>query len=135
MRRWKDKENEKSKVTVRLQDKEESKTLNKQKREKRTSWGQLKKVSFGESLKKQGNPKEAMSETKIHNRRKNIVVSNRNGWGRRGSQNRDYKDKRRRTEGENLKDSGEGVDLPEEVLKRTVFDVKVESREHRLTKG
>lgn len=31
-------------------------------------------------------------------------------------------------------DSGEGVDLPEEELKRTVFDIKAESREQRLIK-
>lgn len=43
-------QNEKSKVNVRLQDKEDSKILNKQKRDKRTSWGQLKKKdSSGES--------------------------------------------------------------------------------------
>lgn len=36
-------ENEKSKVTRRLQDKEDSTVLNKQKREKRASLGQLKK--------------------------------------------------------------------------------------------
>lgn len=78
MSRWKDRENEKSKVTVRLQDKEDSKILNKQKRNKRTSWGQVKKVSSGESLKWQGNTNGAMSERKVHNRRKKIVVSNRN---------------------------------------------------------
>lgn len=81
MSKWRDRENEKSNVTVRLQDKEDSKILNKQKRDKRTSWGQLKKVSCGVSLKWQGNTKEAMSETKIHNRREKIVVSKRNGWG------------------------------------------------------
>lgn len=69
-----------AKVTLRLQEKEDSKILNKQTREKRASFGPDKKVSSEQSVRWHGNIKEGMMEAKIHNRKKRIV-SNINCWG------------------------------------------------------